>query len=149
MKNPRLLADLKNLKNNDISETIENVELNDNIYGPHYINLKGPKDSPYEGGIFKLKIEIPEKYPFVPPIVIFTNRIFHPNISKDGIICIDILKNQWSAALKLTSIILSISALLTQPNPDDPLEFEIANIYKSDREIFIKNAKEYVKLYAI
>jgi ubiquitin-conjugating enzyme E2 D/E len=146
--NPRLLSDLKNLKNHDIPETIKNIELNDNIYGPHYIYLKGPKDSPYENGVFKLKMEIPEKYPFVPPIILFTNRIYHPNISSDGIICIDILKNQWSAALKLTSVILSIAALLTQPNPDDPLEFEIANIYKSNKELFITNAKDYVKFYA-
>ena len=146
--NPRLLADLKNLKNHDIPETIKDIEINDNIYGPHYIYLKGPKDSPYENGVFKLKIEIPEKYPFVPPTFLFTNKIYHPNISNEGIICIDILKNQWSAALKLTSIILSLSALLTQPNPDDPLEFEIANIYKNNKQLFIKNAKDYVKIYA-
>jgi len=145
--NPRLLNDLKQLKNNNIPDTILDVNINENILGPHYVLIQGPKDTIYETGKFKLKIEIPEKYPFEPPKIFFLTKIYHPNVSKDGYICIDILKNQWSAALKLTSVMLSISALLANPNPNDPLEFEIANIYISDIKLYNKNVIEYIKLY--
>jgi len=146
--NVRISNDLKNLKNNDINETIEDININNNIYGPHYFTLIGPQDTPYAGGKFKLELSIPEKYPFVPPYLKFITKIYHPNINKEGLICLDILKNQWSAALKLNSVILSLSALLQNPNSDDPLDFNIASLYKNDILLFNKTAHDYTLLYA-
>jgi ubiquitin-conjugating enzyme E2 D len=109
----------------------------------------GPKDTPYENGKFFLNIFFPENYPFKPPKVHFITRIYHPNINSNGGICLDILKDQWSPVLTTSKVLLSIYSLLMEPNPDDPLVPEIANIYKNDKDTFIKNAKAMTEKYAL
>lgn len=111
--------------------------------------ITGPGDSPYQGGVFFLNISFPHDYPFKPPKVQFITKIYHPNINANGDICLDILKNAWSPALTITKVLLSISSLLCDPNPDDPLVPEIANIYKTNREKYNYNAKEWTKKYAM
>ena len=111
--------------------------------------LQGPQDSPYEGGIFELSYKFPDDYPTNKPKVTFLTRVYHPNINANGSICIDILKDQWNPALTITKVLLSITSLLTDANPDDPLELEIAGIYKNDRETYNKNAKEWTQKYAM
>ena len=108
----------------------------------------GPPDSCYEGGVFKLSIEFPENYPFKPPKVAFMTRIYHPNINRSGSICLDILNKNWSPALTASKLLLSISSLLTDPNPDDPLDVRAANLYKDDKELFDKTARAYTLKYA-
>merc|ERR1712000_303042 len=90
--------------------------------------IMGPEDSPYAGGIFFLDIHFPNDYPFKPPKMKFTTKIYHPNISSNGSICLDILSTQWSPALTISKTLLSISSLLTDPNPDDPLAPEVAHL---------------------
>ena len=108
----------------------------------------GPTETPYEGGIFKLKILFPSDYPFKPPKITFETRIYHPNINANGGICLDILKDQWSPALNITKVLLSICSLLDEPNPDDPLMPEIAQLFKSNRAEFNRIAREHTIQYA-
>ena len=147
----------------------------------------GPSDSPYAGGVYFLNIHFPADYPFKvfidslvihsqyliwiiagqPPKLQFTTRIYHPNINANGGICLDILKDQWSPALTISKVLLSLSSLLTDPNPgafyciilgemtrahttfpDDPLVPEIAQIYKTDREKYTATAREWTRKYA-
>ncbi|KAF5896617.1 ubiquitin-conjugating enzyme E2 D4-like [Clarias magur] len=96
--------------------------------------IMGPGDSPYQGGVFFLTIHFPTDYPFKPPKVAFTTKIYHPNINSNGSICLDILRSQWSPALTVSKVLLSICSLLCDPNPDDPLVPDIAHIYKSDKD---------------
>ena len=109
----------------------------------------GPDDSPYSGGVFFLNIRFPPDYPFKPPKVSFTTKIYHPNINSNGSICLDILKDQWSPALTISKVLLSISSLLTDPNPDDPLVPEIANIYKHNIDQYNTTAREWTQRYAM
>eukprot|EP00124_Ichthyophonus_hoferi_P003657 Ihof_evm6s331 gene=Ihof_evmTU6s331 len=109
----------------------------------------GPPDTPYEGGIFRVKIEIPDMYPFVPPKVHFETRIWHPNVSSQtGAICLDILKDQWAAAMTLKSVLMSIQVLLAHPEPDDPQDAVVASQYKKDKEGFNRQAADWTRLYA-
>ena len=111
--------------------------------------IMGPDDSPYTGGVFFLNIHFPPDYPFKPPKVTFTTKIYHANINSNGSICLDILKDQWSPALTISKVLLSISSLLTDPNPDDPLGPEIANIFKSNKAQHDQTAREWTQRYAM
>ena len=111
--------------------------------------LLGPPDSPYEQGVFRLNIHFPTDYPFRPPKVTFQTKIYHPNINANGVICLDILKNQWSPALTISKVLLSISSLIDDPNPDDPLVPDIAQQYKVNKEKYKQTAREWTKKYAV
>jgi len=111
--------------------------------------LMGPPDSPYEGGVFFLDIQFPQDYPFKPPKVRFTTKIYHCNVNDQGGICLDILKGEWSPALTISKVLLSICSLLTDPNPDDPLVAEIARVYKNDRNKHDATAREWTRKYAM
>jgi ubiquitin-conjugating enzyme E2 D/E len=80
----------------------------------------GPEDCPFQGGVFYLNIQFPTDYPFRPPKINFTTRVYHPNINSNGGICLDILKDQWSPALTISKVLLSICAPLTDANQNDP-----------------------------
>ncbi|XP_046359403.1 ubiquitin-conjugating enzyme E2 D4-like [Haliotis cracherodii] len=110
--------------------------------------IQGPEDSPYDGGVFSLSIQFPTDYPFKPPKLAFLTKIYHPNINSNGSICLDILRSQWSPALTVSKVLLSIISLLTDPNPDDPLVPEVAKVYKVDRKKYNKTAKEWTMKYA-
>jgi len=108
----------------------------------------GPAESPFQGGVFNLTIRFPSDYPFKPPIVTFSTKIYHPNINAAGGICLDILKQQWSPALTISKVLLSILSLLTDANPNDPLVPDIANLYKTNRAEYEQVAREWTQLYA-
>ncbi|GMK57400.1 hypothetical protein CspeluHIS016_0402340 [Cutaneotrichosporon spelunceum] len=110
--------------------------------------IPGPAGSPYEGGVFEVDIRIPEDYPFSPPHVQFVTKVYHCNVSQHGAICLDLLKTAWSPALSLYKVVLSLSSLLTDPNPSDPLVPAIAQEYKQNRKKHDATAKEWVKMYA-
>ena len=111
--------------------------------------IVGPPDSSYTGGVFYLDIVFPFDYPFKAPKIKFSTRIYHPNINKNGEICLDILKKQWSPALTLSKVLLSIMSLLTDPNPDDPLVPEIASLYKTNKQKYKENARDWTNKYAM
>ena len=110
--------------------------------------ILGPTDSPFAGGVFHLEIHFPSEYPFKPPKVTFLTKIYHPNISSQGAICLDILKNQWSPALTVSKVLLSICSLLTDPNPKDPLVPDIANQYMQNIELYNQTARNWTLMYA-
>jgi ubiquitin-conjugating enzyme E2 D/E len=109
----------------------------------------GPSDSPFQGGVFRLSINFPSDYPFKSPIITFKTKIYHPNINAAGGICLDILKSQWSPALSISKVLLSILSLLTDANPNDPLVPEIAQQYRTDRAAYDTVAREWTQLYAV
>ncbi|KAF2829886.1 ubiquitin-conjugating enzyme [Ophiobolus disseminans] len=112
------------------------------------VTIDGPSQSPYEGGVFKLELFLPDDYPMTPPKVRFLTKIYHPNIDRLGRICLDVLKSNWSPALQIRTILLSIQALLGAPNPDDPLANDVAQAWKENQGQAIATAKQWTQQYA-
>jgi ubiquitin-protein ligase len=96
--------------------------------------LKGPEDSHYEGLVFELKLSFPPTYPQKPPAVKMVSPIFHCNISTSGNICLDILDTEWSPVIQIRTLLLSISSLLSDPNPDSPYNVDAAKLWRVDRD---------------
>ena len=120
--------------------------------------------------MFKLELFLPDDYPMTPPKIRFLTKIFHPNVDKLGRICLDVLKSRasymkypftapslgltraldnWSPALQIRTILLSIQALLGAPNPDDPLAPDVAKSWKEDEQAAIATAREWTQKYAV
>ncbi|ELW65978.1 Ubiquitin-conjugating enzyme E2 N [Tupaia chinensis] len=86
-----------------------------------HVGIAGPEDSPFEGGTFKLELFLAGEYPMAAPKVRFMTKIYHPNVDKLGRMCLDILKDKWSPALRIRTVVLSIQAWVSAPNSEHPL----------------------------
>ncbi|MCO5552629.1 hypothetical protein L7F22_006144 [Adiantum nelumboides] len=114
--------------------------------------IHGPEGTVYANGVFKLDIQVPERYPFEPPNIKFNTPVYHPNIDNGGRICLDLLnlppKGAWRPSLNLSILLASIGLLLADPNPDDGLMGDITAEYKHDRLSFDAKARNWTELYA-
>ena len=145
----RINKELKEFENitNDLPENINAWPINNDLMEWN-ATIIGPSDTPYADGVFFLKITLPNDYPMEPPKVNFLSRIYHCNVNSNGVISMDILKHYWTPYLRISTLLLSISSLLSDPNPDDPLVPEIARIYRTNKLKHDKIAKEWTKKYA-
>lgn len=133
----------------EVAKCAIKVELVNDNYTELRGEIAGPPDTPYEGGTFVLEIHVPETYPFNPPKVRFITKIWHPNISSvTGAICLDILKDQWAAAMTLRTVLLSLQALLAAAEPDDPQDAVVARQFKENPEMFKLTAQHWAQVYA-
>uniref|UniRef100_A0A0D6R4X1 E2 ubiquitin-conjugating enzyme n=1 Tax=Araucaria cunninghamii TaxID=56994 RepID=A0A0D6R4X1_ARACU len=126
------------------------VELvNDNL-AEFFVEFRGPPNSPYEGGVWKVHIEIPEAYPYKSPSVGFANRIYHPNVDEmSGSVCLDVINQSWSPMYDLSNVFESfLPQLLLYPNPSDPLNGEAASLLMHDENLYAQKVKEYCVKYA-
>lgn len=126
------------------------VELvNDNMQ-EFYIKFYGPKDTPYENGVWRLHVELPDNYPYKSPSIGFVNKIFHPNIDiASGSICLDVINSTWSPLYDLINIVeWMIPGLLKEPNGSDPLNNEAATLQLRDKKLYEEKIKEYISRYA-
>ncbi|WZY91153.1 hypothetical protein YC2023_047888 [Brassica napus] len=129
-----------------------------------YVTFHGPTDSLYEGGVWKIKVELPEAYPYKSPSVGFVNKIYHPNVDESvaliylvaktfcgssGAVCLDVINQTWSPMFDLINVFESfLPQLLLYPNPSDPFNGEAASLLMRDRAAYEKKVKEYCKAYA-
>ena len=146
MAQKRIYKELKDLENYPLANCSAGPT-DENIFNWRSTIL-GPEKTPYHGGIYFLTIEFPSNYPFKPPRIYFNTKIYHPNINSQGGICLDILKDSWSPALTIGKVLLSICSLLDDPNPDDTLVPEIANIYKNNKTQYEITARSWTQKYA-
>lgn len=133
-----------------LSEPVPGISAAPSEDNLRYFNviILGPDSSPYQGGVFKLELFLPEDYPMAAPKVRFLTKIYHPNVDKLGRICLDILKDKWSPALQIRTVLLSIQALMSAPNPDDPLDENIARHWKSNEIDAMNTARQWTGAHA-
>ena len=104
--------------------------------------IDGPKDTPFEEGKFDIELKFNDDYPVKPPYVKFITPMFHPNIYRDGKICVDILQREWSPAQNIRTILISIRSLLIDPNPDSPANRDAATLFVKDKEGYYNRVRK-------
>ena len=114
------------------------------------VTITGPESTAYAGGKFVLSFVFPAEYPFKPPSILVKTRIYHPNIKTDtGEMCAAILYDDWGPTLNVTHCLDTIINMLKCPNPDSPLEEEIAKCLREKPKEFAKKARQWTKDYAM
>ncbi|KAJ2486646.1 hypothetical protein IWW37_005537 [Coemansia sp. RSA 2050] len=152
-ENGKLLKELRDLsKNPNPSFSVGLIE--DNLFNWN-ITMFGPADTPYDGGVFQAVMTFPPDYPFAPPTLTFKTDIWHPNIYKDGRVCISILHSagddphgyedageRWSPVQTVETILISVLAMLSSPNSDSPANVDAALELRNTPKIFRMNARQ-------
>ncbi|CDJ50263.1 ubiquitin-conjugating enzyme e2, putative [Eimeria brunetti] len=131
MQRKRLIRDFRKLQS-DPPFGVSGAPVQNDIMRWHAV-IFGPEDTPWEGGTFQLELKFTNEYPNKPPHVRFLSQLFHPNVYKDGNICLDILQSQWSPIYDISAILTSIQSLLSDPNPSSPANQEAARLYAENR----------------
>ena len=126
------------------------VELVNDSMQEFHVNFHGPPDSPYEGGVWKVHVELPEGYPYKSPSIGFVNRMYHPNVDeRAGSVCLDVINQTWSPMFDLVNIFeIFLPQLLLYPNPTDPLNGDAAALLLREPDAYAKKVRELVGQYA-
>ncbi|XP_063293254.1 ubiquitin-conjugating enzyme E2 S [Pelobates fuscus] len=112
------------------------------------VSIEGPEGTPYAGGIFRMKLILGKDFPAAPPKGYFLTKIFHPNISTNGEICVNVLKKDWKAELGIRHVLLTIKCLLIHPNPESALNEEAGRLLLENYEEYASRAKLMTEIHA-
>lgn len=134
----------------DLMMSDHDVTLVDDSIQQFHVIFHGPSDTPYAGGIWKVRVELPDQYPIKSPSIGFMNKIYHPNIDESsGSVCLDVINQTWSPMFGLLNIFENfLPHLLRYANPSDPLNTEASNLMTKDESKYIETVKEYVNRFA-
>lgn len=111
-------------------------------------DIDGPVDTPFQGGVFRCKLTLSSQFPAVPPKGTFLTKIFHPNVSKTGEICVNTLKKDWDSSLGIKHVLMVIRCLLIHPNPESALNEEAGKLLLEQYEDYAKRAELMTKIHA-
>lgn len=125
------------------------LKLDENNLSEIQATVEGPAETPFEGGEFDFKLEIGDEFPQKPPKGYFLTKIFHPNISDAGAICVSTLSSDWTEDMGLDHLLLSIKCLLLQPNPSSALNEEAGRLFSENYEDYCSRAKLMTQVYAM
>lgn len=137
----RLTRELSKL-NQEKVEGVEIIPTNNICYWKAIID--GPPNTPFENGKFNMELKFDDDYPVKPPSVKFTSTMFHPNIYKDGKICVDILQREWSPVQNIRTILISIRSLLIDPNPNSPANRKAATMLINDKNKYNETVRKLI-----
>jgi ubiquitin-conjugating enzyme E2 S len=110
--------------------------------------LKGPEDTPYAGGVFTVVLVFGDTYPEQPPKGNFKTKIFHPNVSEKGEICVNALKRDWTPDITIGHILSVVRCLLIEPNPESALNEEAGRLLLEEYQEFAKRARIFTSIHA-
>lgn len=103
--------------------------------------LKCPEGTPHEGMKLCVQFVFPSDYPFVPPQVKVLTSIFHPNISQDGHLCLEVLSSKWKTSNTIKDVLDEIQSLIVHPNLESPINIEAATLFQEDKEAYQQKVK--------
>lgn len=133
----RVLKDLKEIVKNP-PYGITGFPRDDNLFLWRAV-ICGPSDTPWEGVELELEIEFPQSYPLDPPKVKFLCEMFHPNVYRDGTVCLDVMAENWSPSYGVVPLLQSVQILLNRPNPNSPANAEAARLLqRGEDEYYLK-----------
>lgn len=124
------------------------VQLNEEDVTDIIAEIHGPDSTPFEGGVYKVKLTLPTDYPHAPPKGFFLTRIFHPNISKTGEICVNTLKKDWKNDLGIGHVLQVVRCLLINPFPESALNEEAGKLFMEDYDTYFKKARMFTEVHA-
>ncbi|KAG2613460.1 ubiquitin-conjugating enzyme E2 22-like [Panicum virgatum] len=148
---PNVIRQLaKELKNLDDSppEGIK-VSVNDDDFTTIFADIEGPAGTPYENGVFRMKLLLSRDFPHSPPKGFFLTKIFHPNIATSGEICVNTLKKDWNPSLGLRHILLVVRCLLIEPFPESALNEQAGKMLLENYEEYARHARLYTGIHAL
>lgn len=125
------------------------VVVNDDNFSTIFADIEGPAGTPYEGGVFRMKLVLTPDFPNSPPKGYFVTKIFHPNIANNGEICVNTLKKDWNPTLGLRHVLLVIRCLLVEPFPESALNEQAGKMLMEDYEAYAKHARLYTSIHAM
>lgn len=111
-------------------------------------DIDGPMDTPYYGGSFRIRLQLGKSFPTLPPKGFFVTKIFHPNVGRNGEICVNTLKKDWNQDLGIKHILLTIKCLLIVPNPESALNEEAGKMLLDAYEDYCRRAKMFTEIHA-
>ncbi|KAG5513389.1 hypothetical protein PMAC_001452 [Pneumocystis sp. 'macacae'] len=130
-------------------EGVQLLESGDGTFNDIQAYVFGPEGTPYEGGAFKIRLQFGAEYPAVPPKCHFITKIFHPNISSKGDVCVSILKKDWLPTVHVSHILLTIKCLLIHPNPESALNEEAGRLLLDNYDSFFKHARLITSIHSV
>jgi len=138
----RISKELKDIQDLADDSLFEVFVTEDNILD-WKVMIKGPKNTPYEGGLFMLHVVFPQQYPFQPPKVQFVTSIYHCNVSSEGRLCLNVLRDSWTPSLTFIKVMENIKLMLIEPDTLDALDAWKGSLARTEPEVYRKNAREH------